>query len=378
MSCLTKNEEESFFSVRSKAQEIRPNLYLTNYFFAKSKSNLININCSHVLVCGFELPTKFEKLFKYRKIDLSDNPGSDILSVMPETLQFMYQAIINGGTLVVHCAAGQSRSVAFVMAYLIVVDQVKTVDNALKLVRVKRPHVNPNFGFLEQLQVIVDNGCGWKPPPPPTTTTTTTTTTTIPPTLIPQKEIVEQKETSLDIAKENLPPYCCVILQEEETGALLMEDRINAKVASGKLCCFGGKRELHENPLQCIMREVKEELGVEFNSKFFIRSVDLYVDNELIAYFYTYPSLSSEITALFIYEEGRNGVWLNYDDDTSLENISRISPWHQCVLDAWRKKLTRANFTTGSPAICTTSNANPDDSCNNANDVTCTSNSIAN
>jgi rhodanese-related sulfurtransferase/8-oxo-dGTP pyrophosphatase MutT (NUDIX family) len=135
------------------------------------------------------------------------------------------------------------------------------------------------------------------------------------------------------------PPYCCVILHEEATGVLLMEDRIEATVASGSLCCVGGKREQDELAIECIRREAKEELGITLLEDELQRTVNLYVDGTLTAYFYVCSAPPRD--ALLVFETGRSGVWLTPDD---AENNARISPWHQCVLQAWRKNNVRADF----------------------------------
>ena len=55
----------------------------------------------------------------------------------------------------------------------------------------------------------------------------------------------------------------CAILRDAETGALLVEQRPpQARLAAaGKLTCFGGKREADEAPMDCLLRELREELG---------------------------------------------------------------------------------------------------------------------
>ena len=62
----------------------------------------------------------------------------------------MNQCNQEGGVVLVHCMYGISRSVAFVIAYLIKYKNY-SVDEALKFLMKKRNKINPNKGFLEQL-----------------------------------------------------------------------------------------------------------------------------------------------------------------------------------------------------------------------------------
>ncbi len=155
------DDGDKFMRIRSEAQLIRPNLYLTNTFFARKVQNLRDINVTHVVACGFEQPTPFPKEVVYHKINIADNPGQDLSRHFADALDFMYQATQNGVCLV-HCSAGGSRSVAMIMAFLVVVDQY-TTDQALAHIYEKRPGVAPNFGFVNQLKDLETDGCGWKP-----------------------------------------------------------------------------------------------------------------------------------------------------------------------------------------------------------------------
>ena len=64
---------------------------------------------------------------------------------------------------------------------------------------------------------------------------------------------------------DRYPPYCCIILVDSlpnEPPRFLLEARgDDANVAPNKLTCFGGKREQNESPVDCILRECREELG---------------------------------------------------------------------------------------------------------------------
>lgn len=61
------------------------------------------------------------------------------------------QSIDAGGRVLVHCYAGQSRSIAFAMAYLIGVRRCSLAD-AWARVKAVRPSAHPNSGFVAQLQ----------------------------------------------------------------------------------------------------------------------------------------------------------------------------------------------------------------------------------
>jgi protein-tyrosine phosphatase len=54
----------------------------------------------------------------------------------------------------VHCAQGQSRSVAVCAAYLLSRNHVTTLEDALDGIRKIRPQAEPNIGFLAALKAI--------------------------------------------------------------------------------------------------------------------------------------------------------------------------------------------------------------------------------
>ena len=178
-----------------------------------------------------------------------------------------------------------------------------------------------------------------------------------------------------------LPPYCCAILHEGD--AVFLEQRsAAAAVAAGQLTCFGGKRNPDETALACITRELEEELGASWwvppptssptarkrsrddDEDFGLgstarrprlhRAVDLYVDGQLIAWFFRARAPARD--AALTFEEGRHGVWLAgaelsrrlaSESTASASGASAsLSPWHASVLRAWRKGEPRADFVT--------------------------------
>ena len=68
-----------------------------------------------------------------------------------ETFKFIKDAKEQGGRILVHCKMGVSRSASCVIAYLMKEYKID-VDEALKMTRNERPIVDPNEGFLRQLE----------------------------------------------------------------------------------------------------------------------------------------------------------------------------------------------------------------------------------
>ena len=53
-------DDAQYWAMRSEAQEVRPNLLLSNVFFARKRAKLKEAGVTHVLVCGGELEMTFE------------------------------------------------------------------------------------------------------------------------------------------------------------------------------------------------------------------------------------------------------------------------------------------------------------------------------
>eukprot|EP00310_Coccolithus_braarudii_P022026 CAMPEP_0183352518 /NCGR_PEP_ID=MMETSP0164_2-20130417/29489_1 /TAXON_ID=221442 /ORGANISM="Coccolithus pelagicus ssp braarudi, Strain PLY182g" /LENGTH=166 /DNA_ID=CAMNT_0025524967 /DNA_START=122 /DNA_END=622 /DNA_ORIENTATION=+ len=139
----------------------------------------------------------------------------------------------------------------------------------------------------------------------------------------------------------SLPKYCCAILSSADgDDSLLVELRDpKAAAAAGKLTCFGGKREADEPPLACVLRELAEELGGWQPERMPTRSIDLYVHDELIAWFYDAQGPGRDVP--IDYEPGREGIWIAEAD---LLRDPRLSEWHEVVLQARRNGELRADF----------------------------------
>ena len=90
------------------------------------------------------------KNFTYRRIAVYDNATSDLIQYAPSVVSFISNAL-HYGSVLVHCQRGVSRSTTCVMFYLMN-KRGMSFDNALKLVKRRRPCAGPIPAFLEQLR----------------------------------------------------------------------------------------------------------------------------------------------------------------------------------------------------------------------------------
>ena len=68
-----------------------------------------------------------------------------------EVDDFINQARLDGGKILIHCKLGISRSAAIIIAYLIKYYGLN-FNSALKFIKKQRDRINPNKGFMEQLK----------------------------------------------------------------------------------------------------------------------------------------------------------------------------------------------------------------------------------
>lgn len=80
-----------------------------------------------------------------------DEPGEDITPYFQKASDFIQEARDSGGTCLVHCKTGMSRSSAFVLAHMLLTIPDKSLAECLAHARFRRPRTAPNGGFMEQL-----------------------------------------------------------------------------------------------------------------------------------------------------------------------------------------------------------------------------------
>lgn len=146
-----------FYTELSEISEIlQDTLYLSGCS-PVTNENLESLNITAV-VCALSeheerrmmadrtLPETVKKMY----VRLVDAESSDISAHFDDAARFIHDEIANGGRVLVHCAAGISRSCTLLLAYLM---KYRNHDlrKAFNLVKSKRRVVRPNNGFFLNL-----------------------------------------------------------------------------------------------------------------------------------------------------------------------------------------------------------------------------------
>lgn len=87
---------------------------------------------------------------RFHHIPIQDRFSVNIIEYINECNDFIKNCHKDGLNVYVHCAMGISRSISFVIAFLMETMNMK-FDDAFKFVKQRRPQAEPNFGFHYQL-----------------------------------------------------------------------------------------------------------------------------------------------------------------------------------------------------------------------------------
>jgi len=131
--------------------KITEHLYLGSDTVARDFELLQNCQVTHILNCAATAcENYFPDRFTYKSLFLYDGSNENISCLFYNVLDFLENAISNGGTVFVHCHQGISRSSAMVILYLMWKNH-KPFTEIHEFVKSKREICNPNAGFTCQL-----------------------------------------------------------------------------------------------------------------------------------------------------------------------------------------------------------------------------------
>lgn len=139
--------------------EIVSNVFLSEVSFAKNTYGLHKLGITHIVnCCEGNAPTQvptcaayYEDKFSYLGIPCIDTETYNISQHFESTYEFINNALIQNGRVLVHCREGISRSATIVIAYLMYrgVDMLQAVRSVKD-----RRSIFPNDGFLQQLAIL--------------------------------------------------------------------------------------------------------------------------------------------------------------------------------------------------------------------------------
>jgi len=131
--------------------EICHGLYLGDFSSACNVDKLLEYGITHVVTVIVGVGEMYPNTFKYHVIDICDRTYTEIKKYFNDSVQFIDDAINNGGSVLVHCQKGISRSSTIVAAYLIKKYKYSTT-HAINKIKECRDCICPNNGFVKQLE----------------------------------------------------------------------------------------------------------------------------------------------------------------------------------------------------------------------------------
>jgi protein-tyrosine phosphatase len=153
------------------ANEVFPGLWVGSRAAAENESELLSRNIVAVLTVASKInpqlawnTAKATSSISCKCFDIEDNPSADLLEILPSALRFIDSVIDKraktdevSASILVHCASGMSRSVAVCIAWLMLRQRL-SLKEAMKQVKESRVQANPNFGFLQALHLLEEQG----------------------------------------------------------------------------------------------------------------------------------------------------------------------------------------------------------------------------
>lgn len=135
---------------------ITNHIYLGNKHIAKDIYQLMELGITHIVNCAIELKyitDMYNDNFDWIWLPMEDcSITGNVTEHIKRTVKYIDCAIQNGNKVLVHCAAGISRSSSIVIAYLMYKNKNATFEEVYDHVVSKRSCCRPNSAFKKQLQ----------------------------------------------------------------------------------------------------------------------------------------------------------------------------------------------------------------------------------
>ncbi|KAI5813438.1 protein-tyrosine phosphatase-like protein [Pyronema omphalodes] len=122
-------------------------------FALRGKEALKEAGITHVVsVLRQPLDAKLFEGYEHHIIEVDDVEDENIIQYFAGANEFIKKALEEGGAVLIHCAMGKSRSTTILAQYLMQ-SQSLTPAEAVALIKSQRSLVEPNEGFMKQLEL---------------------------------------------------------------------------------------------------------------------------------------------------------------------------------------------------------------------------------
>ncbi|KAJ7063700.1 protein-tyrosine phosphatase-like protein [Mycena amicta] len=132
-------------------------IYLANLSAAQSSATRQQFGITHIVSVCLDYPSSGPN---HLVIPVNDCEYDDLLIHLPEGCVFIQDALAQGGRVLIHCLMGISRSTTVLAAYLMKTRHLSP-SAAISFIQKRRPCVQPNYGFLKQLDAF--QACDYAP-----------------------------------------------------------------------------------------------------------------------------------------------------------------------------------------------------------------------
>jgi atypical dual specificity phosphatase len=130
--------------------EVISGIYIGDFASACNYTELKKNNITHIVTAILGVGEMNPNEFKYHIVDIADRSYEDISKHFNACSEFINDAIIKGGKVLIHCQCGVSRSSTLIAAYLIKKRNF-SATGAIETIKKSRNFIQPNTGFMQQL-----------------------------------------------------------------------------------------------------------------------------------------------------------------------------------------------------------------------------------
>ncbi len=139
-------------------------LWVGSFMSSMNLAPLEKHRITHIINCTNEFPCRFSNYFHYLHIKLKDQTHQNIISSFPQAIAFINEVMEQNGAVLIHCGNGSSRSGSIAIAFLLFEELKKEkkqrdLDAIIECVKTRRPKIQPNPGFFEQLRLFQSWNC---------------------------------------------------------------------------------------------------------------------------------------------------------------------------------------------------------------------------